>query len=217
MAALTRVYTALAVFILASWTIIVLGFTALDVLNTNRSLIELIASPSLLTFLICRLLVVSQSNGTQDETTIAHSLTTAHLRSPRNALILLLLTLSWLYEILFKCVMMLFVTFFGGILATAIYSEGLTETGTTAPADDGPDTKALVQAGEFKENTGVDLVEIVRMIPAKALIYVVVLVWVSIATLGLYVLRLAWRSLRVVFGSSSVAAAVSADMVEVKQ
>jgi hypothetical protein len=60
---------------------------------------------------------------------------------------------------------------------------------------------------------GVDQMDIIKMVPPRALVYIVVLMWVNFATLGIYVLRLAWRSLRTVFGSS-VATVMAAEKTE---
>ncbi|KAL2867423.1 uncharacterized protein BJX67DRAFT_85437 [Aspergillus lucknowensis] len=200
--ALSKIYTAFAVPFLASWTITVLGFAALDVLNTNRSPIEPIASISLLTFLACRLIMVSQPDS-DGSNSIAHVLTTAHTRSPLNALASLLFAISWLYELLYKSVMMFFVTVFGGVLATAIYTDAFVENGTAVDDEDPETTTALAEIDEVKAKMGVDPTAIIKMIPPRALVYVVALVWFNLATLGLYILRHAWRSLRRVFGSTS--------------
>ncbi|KAL4869923.1 hypothetical protein BDV12DRAFT_70761 [Aspergillus spectabilis] len=204
MASFSQLYTVLTVPFLASWTALALGFTALDVLNSNRSPIQLIASTSLFTFLVCRLLVVSQSS-TFNENSIAHIITTFYQRSARNALVFLLFTFSWLYELLHKSLAMIFVTIFGGALATALYNDAFVEVGENGEPvsmEEDIETSALAEIDHFKETTGVDPTQIFKMIPPKVLIYLVALVWFSFATLGLYVLRLTWRSLRRVFGAS---------------
>ncbi|KAL2788156.1 hypothetical protein BJX66DRAFT_309439 [Aspergillus keveii] len=193
MGALSTVYRLVALPLLTAWTVTALSFAALDVLNSNRSLIEPIASISLLTYLVCRILVVSQptpQNGTGNESSIAHILTTAHRKSPLTGLISLLFAISWLYELLFKAVWLFFVTVLGGAFATALYTDAFVQN------EDGSGES------ESMAKTGVDLVAAVKMIPPRLLVYVVMLVWLNFATLGVYILRHAWRSMRVFLGAS---------------
>ncbi|KAL3442021.1 hypothetical protein BJX65DRAFT_287615 [Aspergillus insuetus] len=210
MGALSTVCRLVALPLLTAWTVMALSFAALDVLNSNRSLIEPIASISLLTYLVCRILVISQptsQNGS--ESSIAHILTTAHRKSPLTGLISLLFAISWLYELLFKAVWLFFVTVLGGAFATALYTDAFVQnedgSGESESMYDDhaeAETTALAEFDEIRAKTGVDLIAAIKMIPPKLLIYVVVLVWLNFATLGVYILRHAWRSVRVVFGAS---------------
>jgi hypothetical protein len=213
MGALSTVYRLVALPLLTAWTVTALSFAALDVLNSNRSLIEPIASISLLTYLVCRILVVSQSSTSQNasESSIAHILTSAHGKSPLTGLISLLFAISWLYELLFKAVWLFLVTVLGGAFATALYTDAFVqnEDGSSGESESMYDdtttkaeTTALAEFDEIRAKTGVDLVAAVKMIPPKLLIYVVMLVWLNFATLGVYILRHSWRSMRVVFGAS---------------
>ncbi|KAL3485123.1 hypothetical protein BJX62DRAFT_217623 [Aspergillus germanicus] len=216
MGALSTVYRLVALPLLTAWTLTALSFAALDVLNSNRSLIEPIASISLLTYLVCRILVVSQpsttQNGTGNESSIAHILTAAHRKSPLTGLISLLFAISWLYELLFKAVWLFFVTVLGGAFTTALYTEAFVQNEDASSGesesmyDDHTTTKAettaLAEFDEIRAKTGVDLIAAVKMIPPRLLVYVVMLVWLNFATLGVYILRHAWRSMRVVFGAS---------------
>ncbi|KAL5333214.1 hypothetical protein BJX70DRAFT_77800 [Aspergillus crustosus] len=218
MASFSQLYTVLTVPFLASWTLLALGFTAINVLNSDRSLIQLLASSSLFTFLICRLLVVSQpAIFTTDS--LAQLVTTFPRQSARNALVFLLLTLTWLYELLFKSLALLFITVFGGGLATAIYTDAFVEVDEngerTVPVQEDvtsvDEPHALAAIDQFRDKSGGgNPLEIVKMIPPKLLIYFVVVVWVNFATLGLYVLRLALGSLRRVFGARPAELAVKA-------
>jgi hypothetical protein len=213
MGALSTVYRIIALPLLTAWTVTALSFAALDVLNSNRSLIEPIASISLLTYLVCRILVVSQpapQDGTGNQSSIAHILTTAHRKSPVTGLISLLFAISWLYELLFKAVWLFFVTVLGGAFATAFYTDAFVQNEdgsgeSESMYDDtttGAETTALAEFDEIRAKTGVDLVAAVKMIPPRLLVYVVMLVWLNFAALGVYILRHAWRSMRVVFGAS---------------
>ncbi|KAL4931756.1 uncharacterized protein BDV17DRAFT_226476 [Aspergillus undulatus] len=196
----------LSIVLLSLWTLTVLGFTALDMLNEDRTLTEIVASTTLLAFLVCRLLVASQP---KDENSIAHLLTTAYTRSRTASFTLLLLTGSWLYELLYKAVILFFVTIFGGVFAAAIYNDAFVEKADAMDSDVNIEndldstTIALAEINEFQEKTGlgIDPTELFKMIPPKLLVYLAVLVWLNFVTLGLYVLKMAWRGVRGVLGS----------------
>ncbi|KAL4880273.1 hypothetical protein BJY04DRAFT_219271 [Aspergillus karnatakaensis] len=200
-------YTLLAVPLLTSWTLLALLFTALNVLNTDASYLSLITSTSLFTFLICRLLLVCQPS--LNNNSLAHTLTTAYRSSARNAAIFLLLALSWLHDLLYKTLGLFFITIFGGGLATAIYNDAFHEVNEhgepVAPvqreAELDIEPNALAAIDEFRDKTGANPLAIVKMIPPKLLVYLVVIVWVSFASLGVYILRLAFRAARGVFGA----------------
>ncbi|KAJ5663636.1 hypothetical protein N7507_004367 [Penicillium longicatenatum] len=200
----SRVFTTISVVLLTSWTITALGFSAVNVLNDNRSLIGTASSISLLTYLACRLLVFTQP--TQNDS-IAHILTTGYIRSRREALATFVFTCAWLYELLSQAVLMVFMTILGGAIATAIYTDAFVEDPDDVYQSDSDrenTSLAVAEIDEFKQKVGVDPVAIFKLIPPKVLIYFAVLVWVNFASLGLYVLRLSWRSAKVLLGSSSV-------------
>ncbi|KAL4786977.1 hypothetical protein BJX76DRAFT_319677 [Aspergillus varians] len=203
MAALAHLSQGLTLVLFTSWTITALGFTALDVLNKERDLIELIASTTLLTFLACRLLVATQSSSTTTttttNTTLAHLLTTAYTRSRTSALAFLLITISWLYGIVYKFILLFFATLFGSALAAAIYNGALVETTSEDMGVDtrfGASTAVSADLAELRQDTGLaaDLPRIIKGVPPRLLVLLVVLVWVDFVTLALYVLRLAWRA-----------------------
>lgn len=201
-----RLYTGISVTLLALWATTALGFAALDLLNTSRNLVEPIASISLLTYLICRLIVFLQPIHNDS---IAHLLT-ARRRSRGEAFAMLLFCGTWLYELVYKAMIMFFLTVFGGAIATAIYNDELVTT-TETPGDFSDSDvagTALVEINEFKEMAGVDPVEIFKRIPPKFLIYFAVLVWANFGTLTLYVLRLAWRSAKSCLGAPSASISV---------
>ncbi|KAJ5921452.1 hypothetical protein N7466_009778 [Penicillium verhagenii] len=199
----SKVFKGISATLLTSWTITSLGFSALNILNANRSLIGTAASISLLTYLACRLLVLTQPNIPNDS--IARLLTTAHRGSRRHALATFAFTCAWLYELLSQALIMVFMTIFGGAIAAAIYNESVEEpVGPVNRSVSDMQNTSLVEIGEFKDKVGVDPVALFKLIPPKALIYFAVLVWANFATLGLYVLRLWWRSAMLVLGSSPV-------------
>ncbi|KAJ5986717.1 hypothetical protein N7451_011082 [Penicillium sp. IBT 35674x] len=208
----SKVFRAISIVLLTSWTVTTLGFSALNVLNENRSLIGTAASISLLTYLACRLLIFTQPTAQNDS--IAHSLTTAYRRSRGEALATLVFTCAWLYELLSQAVIMVFMTIFGGAIATAIYTDAFVDDPNDLHQSDSDrenTSLAVVEIDEFKEKVGVDPVALFKLIPPKALVYFAILVWANFATLGLYVLRLSWRSAKVVLGSSPAPVAQKGD------
>lgn len=193
----SRISPLLSGVLLSSWVAIALGFTALNLLNPNRTFIATAASISLLTYLAARLVVFSQKS-TLAKDSLAHFLTTSHLRSREEALTTLIFACAWLHELFCQAVVMFFVTVFGGTLAAAIYNESLEDTDLS---DSDIDHTALIDIDEFRGQSRLDLRAPFSMIPPKALICLVVLLWANFAALGLYVLRLAWRSAKVFLGS----------------
>ncbi|RAK95862.1 uncharacterized protein BO80DRAFT_318158, partial [Aspergillus ibericus CBS 121593] len=189
-----RLSTGLAVLFLTSWTATALSFTAINVLNTEATIVGTLASSSLVTFLVCRLLVRFQSH----DGTLAHLLATAHHGSRRGALVHLVFCGTWLYELLAKGVLLLFLTFVGGVLATVIYNDpNLENLTTTTPTPDQPDTPttALAEIDEFKDKTGFDPTQLFRWIPPQAVVYCIGLLWVNFLSLGLYILGHGLKSL----------------------
>ncbi|CAI7672967.1 unnamed protein product [Penicillium bialowiezense] len=196
----SRISTLISGVLLSSWVAIALGFTALNLLDPNRTFIATAASISLLTYLAARLVVFSQKS-TLAKDSLAHFLTTSHLRSREEALTTLIFACAWLHELFCQAVVMFFVTVFGGTLAAAIYNESLEDTDMMDLSDSDIDHTALIDIDEFRGQSKLDLRAPFNMIPPKALICLVVLLWANFAALGLYVLRLAWRSAKVFLGS----------------
>ncbi|OOF96885.1 hypothetical protein ASPCADRAFT_207006 [Aspergillus carbonarius ITEM 5010] len=201
-----RLSTVLAVLFLTSWVATALSFTALNVLNTEATVHGTLASSSLLTFLVSRLLVRVQPQ----EGSLAHLLATAHHGSRRGALVLLVFCGTWLYELLAKGVLLLFVTFFGGVLATVIYNDpNLEHWNTPPPAADQPaaSTTALAEIDEFKQKAGFDPTQLFRWIPPQAVVYCIGLLWLNVLSLGLYLLGHGLKALSRVLSAPSGAPA----------
>ncbi|PYH89960.1 hypothetical protein BO71DRAFT_412960 [Aspergillus ellipticus CBS 707.79] len=219
MAAASRLYTGLAALLLASWATTALSFTALNVLNRERSLLGSVASVSLLTFLISRLLVLVHPVHADrpHERTLAHLLAITHHDSRRAALVLLTCCCTWLYELLSKAMLLLFVTFFGGVLATILYNDPDFQRGPpTDPAGQSDaSTTALAEVNGFKEQAGFDPTMLLRWIPPQAIFYLVAALWFNVLSLGLYILGHAFNSLAKVLRSSTGVAAAQ-DKVEEK-
>ncbi|GAB1198042.1 hypothetical protein APSETT444_007349 [Aspergillus pseudonomiae] len=174
-------YTGVAVLLLLAWTLTALAFTALNVLNSNSSYLEIIASSSLLTFLFCRLLVASNHG------------------SRRGAVVLFGLCCTWLYELLNQAVLLFFMTVFGSVMATAIYNDAFTND----VVDVDESTTALsVEMDKFEEMTGFNPTQMFKLIPPRLLVYFVALVWLNFLSLGAYVLGHAAVSLKKLLSSS---------------
>lgn len=200
----SQVYVAVSLVLLTSWSISTLGFTVLNILNDNSSLLAIAGSVSLLVYLTCRLVVLLQSNTQNDS--IAYFLTTAHTRSRKEAIVMLLCTFTWLYELSYQFFFMLFATIFGGAIATAIYNDAFVEVNEPndlEPSKSDIENTSLAEIEEFKAKAGVDPRVIFSWIPPKALVYLALLLWLNFWTLCLYVLRQTWRSARAVLGASS--------------
>lgn len=210
----TRLYTVLAAVLLTSWTITALGLSALNVLNNNKSVVQSIAAISLFTFLACRLLVVFRPRNTDVSQygTVAHFIATADYGSRKGALVLFSLCCTWLYELLTMGMLLLFMTFFGGMMATALYQESQAQ-GSAATEDShrhlNASTTALAEVNEFKEKAGVDLTVVFKWIPPKALVYFVAALWLNFLSLGLYIFGHAAKSLVKVLSSPATLPEVS--------
>ncbi|KAE8136577.1 hypothetical protein BDV38DRAFT_249287 [Aspergillus pseudotamarii] len=191
-------YTGLAVLLLLAWTLTALSFTALNVLNSKSTYLEIVASSSLLTFLICRLLVASNPSTVQDDT-VARLIASADYGSRRGAVVLFGLCCTWLYDLLNQAVLLFFMTIFGSVMATAIYNDAFMNTGVDG---DESTTAVSVEVKKFEDMAGFDPTEMFKLIPPRLLVYVVGLVWLNFLSLGAYVLGHAAMSLKKVLSSS---------------
>ncbi|OGM49906.1 hypothetical protein ABOM_001443 [Aspergillus bombycis] len=191
-------YTGLAVLLLLAWTLTALTFTALNVLNSKSSYLEVIASTSLLTFLICRLLVASSPSNRQDDT-IARLIASADYGSRRGAVVLFSLCCTWLYELLNQAVLLFFMTIFGSVMATAIYNDAFTDNVVDS---DESTTAVSVEMDKFEDMVGFNPTQMFKLIPPRLLVYFVGLVWLNFLSLGAYVLGHAAVSLKKLLSSS---------------
>uniref|UniRef100_L2FLI4 Uncharacterized protein n=1 Tax=Colletotrichum fructicola (strain Nara gc5) TaxID=1213859 RepID=L2FLI4_COLFN len=100
-------YTGLAVSFLGSWSLMILVCVAMTALGQDPGLLQLIALPSLLTFLIAKL-IVAASTPTRAPTpntprssqgNLATWLATADNGSPHGALVLLLFSITWILHL----------------------------------------------------------------------------------------------------------------------
>ena len=210
-------YKVLAVLLLSSWSLTALAMTSLNLLNENKGFLAPAASIALLTFLVCRLIVVfnplptaqnfgvapisAASNGG----TVAHLIASANYGSRSGAFVLFLLTCTWLYQLLQTLFLLIVATLISAsLLITILYGEKA--TGDESAADSGSDTNfdpysnttALV---EFQEQTGVDPNEFLRRIGPRAFILIMSTVWINVLTLCLYILGHAAKSFSTVLST----------------
>ncbi|KAK1978346.1 hypothetical protein LZ30DRAFT_599320 [Colletotrichum cereale] len=99
--AVSGLYTVLAVSILGAWSLIVLAGVGITAVDANPGLLQLIALPSLLTFLVAKLVVAARQTpgpGARPPGSgnLATWLATADHGSPHGALVLLLFSVTWL-------------------------------------------------------------------------------------------------------------------------
>ncbi|RHZ68727.1 hypothetical protein CDV55_105993 [Aspergillus turcosus] len=181
-------------------TLTALGFTALVALNTNSTYLEIIACTTLFTFLMCRLLVAWNPSKTSQDVTIAQVIASADSGSRRGALVLFSLCCTWLYELLIQGALLFFMTFFGGVMATAIYNDAFTDVHEAADTD-ASTTAVSVEVDQFKDMAGFDPTEMFKLIPWRLLVYLVGLAWLNFLSLGVYVLGHAVVSLKNVLTS----------------
>ncbi|KAF9872049.1 hypothetical protein CkaCkLH20_10386 [Colletotrichum karsti] len=109
-------YAGLAVTILGTWSLIVLILLAGTAISQDPGLIQLIALPSLLTFLVAKLIVAASapvtSRGNRSGN-LATWIATADNGSPHGALALLLFSVTWLLHLARIVFMFFLFTLFG--------------------------------------------------------------------------------------------------------
>ncbi|KAI8194167.1 hypothetical protein K4K54_007228 [Colletotrichum sp. SAR 10_86] len=154
-------YTGLAVSILGSWSLMILVCVAMTALGQDPGLLQLIALPSLLTFLVAKL-IVAASTPTRAPTpntprssqgNLATWLATADNGSPHGALVLLLFSITWILHLARILFMLCLLVVFGGLFLFA----------STLDADDKEDTaaggKGFFHDDESRQNFTTALVE----------------------------------------------------------
>ncbi|KAK1573913.1 uncharacterized protein LY79DRAFT_490933, partial [Colletotrichum navitas] len=157
--AVSGVYTVLAVSILGAWSLIVLVGVGLTAVDANASLLQLIALPSLLTFLVAKLVVaasppppnagvvttrqtpgpgarppVSSGSGSGSGN-LATWLATADHGSPHGALVLLLFSVSWLLHLARIFFALFLVVLMGGFMAFAATLDDAGKGGNSGSGD----------------------------------------------------------------------------------
>ncbi|WDK23135.1 hypothetical protein CGRA01v4_14426 [Colletotrichum graminicola] len=156
--AASGVYTVLAVSILGVWSLIVLVGVGLTAVDANASLLQLIALPSLLTFLVAKLVVAASpspnagvvatrqtpgpgvpapgSSGSGSGN-LATWLATADHGSPHGALVLLLFSVTWLLHLARIVFALFLVVLMGGFMAFAATLDGAGKAGNSGSGGGG--------------------------------------------------------------------------------
>lgn len=162
-------------------------------------------------------MIVACTNTKPDS--IVYRLTTAHRRSRRGALAVLVCGCSWIYGLFFKLLMLFLVNcFFIMTFSAHLYPEFFDRMEEVSlPDSESPSSGVEVQNARYrfnkkeyfdamehmKEEAGFDPIQALGWIPPRVLSCCFALVWFSCCTLTLYILRLCWKSIRVAFGPSS--------------
>ncbi|KAL0932889.1 uncharacterized protein CTRU02_211852 [Colletotrichum truncatum] len=199
-------YTGLAVFFLGTWSLIILTLVGMTALNEDPGLVQLIALPSLLTFLVAKLIVAattptaSSAPRAQASGNLATWLATADNGSPHGALVLFLFSVSWLLYLARVVFTIFLLVLFGGffLFASAMNSvdkeemaageEGLFENAESRANF----TTALV---EFEEKIGFTFGESLQDKP-WLIFQVVATIWAMSSLLMMYIVAYGFGALR---------------------
>ncbi|KAJ6003058.1 hypothetical protein N7451_005605 [Penicillium sp. IBT 35674x] len=194
-----RAHKTFTICLLSLWIIAALGFTARDFTNHTWHFLDPFLSTSLLTYLVCRLIVAFQK--CPRDGSMAYRLTSAHHRqSRREALATILFCCGWMYEVIWKLMIMSFYTMiFGTMFVLDAFGDML--IAMEKDSEDKPDMdvqKALESIEKAKDDLGFDPVKKkFGWVSPKVLLFCLCLGWVTIATLGLYILRITEKMFKV--------------------
>ncbi|KXH38944.1 hypothetical protein CSIM01_06081 [Colletotrichum simmondsii] len=177
--AISWLYTTLAVSILGSWTLLILGGVGLTAVDSNPGLLQLIAFPSLLTFLVAKLIVAAspstavqqqpQANARNAVTTptaggnLATWLATADYGSPHGALVLFLFSVTWLLQLARVVFALFLVVLMGAFFVFASSLDAADKEDKEAGGeglfsdDDGARKNFTTALAEFEEKAGIGL------------------------------------------------------------
>ncbi|KAK2038594.1 hypothetical protein LZ31DRAFT_120491 [Colletotrichum somersetense] len=182
--AASGLYTVLAVSFLGAWSLIVLAGVGLTAVDANPGLLQLIALPSLLTFLVAKLVAVvsrqtsglearkpgssgiSISSSGSGSGNLATWLATAGHGSPHGALVLLLFSVTWLLHLARVVFALFLVVLMGGFMAFAATVDAAGKDGSSGEttggqrgifddADEGARQNMTTALARFEEQTGV--------------------------------------------------------------
>lgn len=177
--AISWLYTTLAVSILGSWTLLILGGVGLTAVDSNPGLLQLIAFPSLLTFLVAKLIVAaSPSTALQQSQANARNaiaaapagggnlatwLATADYGSPHGALVLFLFSVTWLLHLARVVFALFLVVLMGAFFVFASSLDAADKEDKEAGGeglfsdDDGARKNFTTALAEFEEQAGIGL------------------------------------------------------------
>ncbi|KAJ6032123.1 hypothetical protein N7540_002855 [Penicillium herquei] len=209
-----RAHKTITIGMFGLWIAAALGFMKIDFLMMDENkweFLDLCLSTSLLTWLVCRLIVTVRKDIWGGS--LVYRLGSAHRRQSRlDALVLFLFACGWIFEVLWKLMVMVWLTLLGGaVYAFHIYGDAIAELDENDQAElDFNLPEALENMEKFKENMGFDPAQTFGWIPPKIMVSCLVLAWISSSTLSFYVVRVCWKSLKVIFRLPSEESAASA-------
>lgn len=215
--AISWLYTTLAVSILGTWTLLILGGVGLTAVDSDPGLLPLIAFPSLLTFLVAKLIVAASpptalqqptpANARNAAATVAAGggnlatwLATADYGSPHGALVLFLFSVTWLLH-LARVVFALFLVVLMGaffVFASSLDAADKEETeagGEGLFSDDGARKNFTTALAEFEEKAGIGLGDYLVDNP-WVVFQVVAALWGMMNLLLMYITVYAFGALR---------------------
>ncbi|KZL80923.1 hypothetical protein CI238_06652 [Colletotrichum incanum] len=215
--AISWLYTALAVAILGIWTLLVLAGVGLTAVDSNPGLLQLIALPSLLTFLVAKLVVAAspqttaaavtrQTHGVQPPSNggssgnLAIWLATADHGSPHGALVLFLFSVTWLLHLVRVVFALFLVVLMGAFFVFAATLEAAdkedkAEGGQGLFDNDGARKNFTTALAEFEEQAGFGLGDYLVENP-WVVFQAVVALWSAFGLLMMYVTAYAFGAIR---------------------
>ncbi|KAK1655002.1 hypothetical protein BDP81DRAFT_478316 [Colletotrichum phormii] len=206
--AISWLYTTFAVSILGTWTLLILGGVGLTAVDSDPGLLPLIAFPSLLTFLVAKLIVAASPPANARNATTAAAggdnlatwLATADYGSPHGALVLFLFSVTWLLH-LARVVFALFLVVLMGaffVFASSLDAADKEETeagGEGLFSDDGARKNFTTALAEFEEKAGIGLGDYLVDNP-WVVFQVVAALWGMMNLLLMYITVYAFGALR---------------------
>jgi hypothetical protein len=212
-------YKCLASVILACWSLFALCLTASSGLGDKKNLLPLISNPSLLTFLVSKLVVVGRFGSAskpigggknQSDSSLAHWISSADYGSPQGALALFIFACTWLWHLVNVLLAMGVLSLMFGLAAFARYkamneSESHPEMASDSAngLDTGTTSNLTTALTTFSNETGVDPNFLVDVFPIWAILPFILGMWLNVLSLFLYLAGHALNSLRIVLSSSS--------------
>ncbi|GKT94908.1 hypothetical protein Ct61P_12758 [Colletotrichum tofieldiae] len=206
--AISWLYTTLAVTILGVWTLLVLAGVGVTAVDSNPGLLQLIALPSLLTFLVAKLVVAAspptaaaavtgQPPGSGD---LATWLATADHGSPHGALVLFLFSVAWLLHLV-RVVFALFLVVLMGAFFVFAATLDAADKGDKAEGgqglfdDEGARQNFSTALAEFEEQAGFGFGDYLVENP-WVVFQAVVALWSAFGLLMMYVAAYAFGAIR---------------------
>ncbi|TIC90208.1 hypothetical protein CH35J_011983 [Colletotrichum higginsianum] len=216
--AISWLYTALAVSILVVWSLLALAGVAFTATDSDPGLVQLIALPSLLTFLVAKLVVAAAStptttaagetitrrnttatSGAQPSSSgsnLATWVATADHGSPQGALMLLLFSATWLLYITRFVFALFSMVLLSAFIVLAASLEGAdSDTGKKPSNDEGVQGGFTAALADLEAQSGTGLVK--HMVEHPWVSFeTLATIWSAYALLGMYVAAYAFGATR---------------------